>query len=134
MKMNGTPKAGRPRLIRLPKDDLARLYAAGLSIRAIAEALTDDLRRIGRAEGLTPGQVKALRVSKDAVARGLVEYGIGRRPRTFKRSVLADIPLELLEANVRAEGMKAHARRLGVAPATLRAYIKGKGGGAGRVA
>jgi hypothetical protein len=75
----------------------------------------------------------ALGLGKDTVAAALAEYGIARRPRTTKRGRLADIPLELLEANVRAEGMKAHARRLGVAPSTLRAHIKGKGGEAGYV-
>ena len=98
------PNAGRPRLERPSKAEIEALYVrARLSLRVTAEILG---------------------IGKDRAARTLAEYGIPRRPRTTRRGGLADIPLELLEANVKAEGLRAHARRLGVAPSTLRAHIK----------
>lgn len=96
--------AGRPRLARPSRAMLEALYVKGrLSLRATAEALG---------------------ASKDTIKRALAEYGIKRRPVTFKRGRLADIPLELLEANVKAEGLRGHARRLGVDPSTLLEHIR----------
>jgi len=94
----------RPRKPRPTKADLERLYCeAGYSLRDTAEAL-----------GIT----------KDTARRALAEYGLERRPRAAKRSRLSDIPVELLEVNVRAEGLRGHARRLGVDPATLWEHIR----------
>jgi hypothetical protein len=120
--------SARPRKPRPPEAELRRLYGAGLSIRDIADVLTLALRREGAAQGLTRADLKALVVSKDAVVRGLAELGIERRPRGHKRSRLDDIPLELLEANVAAEGLRAHARRLGVAAPTLLEHIRTRRG------
>lgn len=100
-------KAGRPRVARPSKRDLVRLYVRGrLPLRDAAAAL-----------GTT----------KDTAARALDEYGIPRRPRTAKRSELADIPLALLRINIRAEGLRGHARTLGVAPSTLLEHVRRKG-------
>jgi hypothetical protein len=100
---------GRPRLERPTRAALEALYVRGrLSLRDTAAALG---------------------IGKDTAAAALAEYGIARRPKTTKRGVLADIPLELLEANVQAGGLKAHARTLGVAPSTLRAHIRRAKGG-----
>lgn len=94
----------RPRAARPSKADFVRLYVrAGLSLRATAEAL-----------GIT----------KDTAARALSEYGLERRPRGTKRGRLSDIPVELLEANVQAEGLRGHARTMGVDPATLLEHIR----------
>lgn len=102
--MNATPKAGRPRLERPSRAALVALYVRGrLSLRDTAATLA---------------------IGKDTVAAALAEYGIARRPRTTKRGQLDDIPLELLEANIRAEGLKAHARTLGVPTSTLAYHVR----------
>lgn len=94
----------RPRIERPPEAAIKRLYIeAGLSLRDTAAAL-----------GL----------SRDTLARTMAEYGIKRRRRGHKRSRLADYPIELLEANIKAEGLRGHARTLGVNPATLLEYIR----------
>ena len=104
MTKSGKRKAGRPRSARPSKRDLVRLYVCGrLSIRDVALAL--GLRR-------------------DVTARALAEYGIPRRPRTTRRGVLADIPAALLRANIEAEGLRGHARTLGVAASTLAEYVR----------
>lgn len=97
-------RPGRKPVPRPSRAALVRLYVRGrLSLRDTAEALG---------------------VTKDTAARALAEYGIPRRPRTTKRSRLADIPVALLRANVKAEGLRAHARALGVAPSTLLARVR----------
>lgn len=102
--MNETARRGRKPLPRPSKAALVRLYVRGrLSLRDTAAAV-----------GL----------SKDVTARALAEYGIARRPRTTKRGQLTDIPLALLRANIKAEGLRAHARRLGVSPATLSDHVR----------
>lgn len=101
--MTKPSKAGRPRQARPTKADLKRLYVRGrLSLRDTAMALG---------------------VTRDTAARAMAEYGIERRPRTAKRSKLADIPLALLRANVRIQGLRGHARVLGVSPAALHAHL-----------
>jgi hypothetical protein len=96
---------GRPAIGPRPaKDELVRLYVSGrLSLRETAAAL---------------------KVSKDIARAALADYGIKRRARTTKRAILTDIPLSLLEANIKAEGLRAHARTLGVGAATLAAHVK----------
>ena len=96
---------GRPAIGPRPaKAELMRLYVKGrLSLRDTAAALG---------------------CSKDIARAVLREYGIPRRPRTMKRGVLTDIPLSLLEANIRIEGLRAHARTLGVNPATLLGHVR----------
>ena len=98
-------KRGRPAIGPRPaKADLMRLYVRGrLSLRDTAEALG---------------------ISKNMAAAALAEYGISRRPRTTKRGQLSDIPLALLLANIKAEGLRAHARTLGVSPATLAYHVR----------
>lgn len=94
----------RPRIQRPSRADLERLYVhARLSLRDTAAALG---------------------VTKDTARRALDEHGLERRPRGAKRSRLSDIPVALLEANVRAEGLRGHARTLGVDPATLLEHIR----------
>jgi hypothetical protein len=106
------PKRGRPKIGPGPsKGDLVRLYVRGrLSIRDTAAALG---------------------ISKDMTARALAEYGIARRPRTTKRGQLADIPVELLEANIRIEGLRGHARTLGVSAPTLFEHVRRTKAGTG---
>lgn len=109
MTKSTTAKAGRPRLARPTKADLKRLYVRGrFSIRDTAEALG---------------------VTKDTAARALAEYGIPRRSPGTRRGVLADIPLALLKANVKAEGLRGHARTLGVSAPTLLAHMRRARGG-----
>ena len=96
--------AARPFKPRPTRAELQRLYIEGrYSIRETAELLG---------------------VSKDIINQALREYGIPRRPRNARRSQLADIPLHLLQSNIEAEGMRAHARRLGIDPATLREHVQ----------
>lgn len=101
-KRRGRPSG--PAIPRPSKRELERLYVrARLSVRDVAGAF-----------GL----------SKDTAARALREHGIKARPRTRKRSRLADIPLSLLEANIKAEGLRGHARTLGVDPSTLLSHVR----------
>ena len=65
-----------------------------------------------------------LNTSKDIVSAALREYGIPRRRVGVKRSTLADIPLHLLEKNIDIEGLRGHARRLGIDPATLAEHVQ----------
>ncbi len=99
------PKRGRPAIGPRPaKAELVRLYVRGrLSLRDAAAALG---------------------CSKDIARAALIDYGIKPRPRTTKRGSLSDIPLELLEANIKAEGLRAHARTLGVSAAALLKHIR----------
>jgi len=109
MTKSTTAKAGRPRLARPTRAELKRLYVRGrLSLRETAAALG---------------------VSRDTTARILAEYGIPRRPKTARRSQLADIPLAVLKAKVKAEGLRGHARTLGVSAPTLFAYMRRARGG-----
>jgi len=103
-------KRGRPAIGPEPtKAALARLYVrARLSLRDTA---------------------RALGISKDRTLQALIEYGIARRPRTTKRGRLTDIPLALLKANIKAEGLRAHARRLGVSAPTLLEHVRRAKGG-----
>jgi len=95
---------GRHKLVRPTKGELMRLYVRHrLSLRDVADAL-----------GMT----------RDTVSRALAEYGIPRRPGTIKKGKLADVPVDLLRTNVEAVGLRAHARELGVAPATLLRHLR----------
>lgn len=104
MTKNAKRKAGRPRGPWPTRAELKRLYVRGrLSLRETAAALG---------------------VTKDTAARALAESGIERRPHTFKRGRLADIPLALLKANIKREGLAAHARTLGVPTSTLADHMR----------
>ena len=97
-------KLGRKPKPRPAKAELVRLYVrARLSLRDTAAALG---------------------CSKDVTRAALAGYGIARRPRTTRRAILADIPLPLLRKNIRIEGLRAHARALGVSPATLLDHVR----------
>jgi hypothetical protein len=99
------PKRGRPAIGPRPaKGELVRLYVRGrLSLRDTAAALG---------------------CSKDIARAALADYGIKARDRTTKRAILTDIPLSLLKANVKAEGLRAHARTLGVSASALLKHIR----------
>jgi len=99
------PKRGRPALGPRPaKAELVRLYVrARLSLRDTAAVLG---------------------ISKDIVRAALGEYDIPRRPKTTRRSQLTDIPLSLLEANIRIEGLRGHARTLRVSAPTLLEHVR----------
>jgi hypothetical protein len=103
--VKGKAKRGRPAIGPRPKKaELMRLYVrARLSLRDTAAALG---------------------VSKDITRAALADYGIKRRARTTRRSILADIPLALLRKNIRSEGLRGHARTLGVSPATLLDHVR----------
>ena len=99
------PMRGRPAIGPRPaKAELVRLYVKGrLSLRDTAAALG---------------------ISKNMAASALAEYGIPRRLRTAKRARLTDIPLSLLEANIRIEGLRGHARTLGISAPSLLEHIR----------
>jgi hypothetical protein len=99
-----TAKRGRPAAGPAPtKVDLARLYVQeGRSVRDTAAAL-----------GCT----------KDAVHRGLKQYGIAARPNA-SRSRLRTIPLQDLKAAVQEKGIRGTARDLGVDEGTVRHHLK----------
>jgi len=63
--------------------------------------------------------------SKDMVARALKEYGIVARSGIGRRrSQLTRYRLSDLRASIRAQGIRATARNLGVCEGTLRHYLK----------
>lgn len=94
----------RPKRINIPTDMLKKLYCRDkLSVRDCAEAFS---------------------VSKDSIVRELKRLRIDRRPAGItKRGKLADIPLELLEANVKALGGRGASRTLDIPFSTLREHI-----------
>lgn len=96
-------KRGRPAGPRPDRAALVELYQdKGLSLRATASALG---------------------VSKDAVWRGLDKHRIKPHKR-LKPSRLAVYPLEVLQRRVKADGLRATARTLGVSAPTLLEYMR----------
>jgi transposase-like protein len=97
------PGLGRPVGPRPARADLVRLYVKkGLSLRATAEALG---------------------VSKEAVGRGLVEYGI-KPHRRVRPSRLAVYGRADLRRRVKVDGLRATARALGVSGPTLLEFMR----------
>lgn len=101
-------KRGRPPAGPAPsKADLVKLYVQeGQSVRDVAAALG---------------------CSKDAVHRALKHFGINVRS-CASRSKLRVIALDVLEAGVKADGVRGYARALGVDEGTLRHHLKGRRG------
>jgi len=101
-------KRGRPLAGPAPsKEDLIKLYVLEeRSVRAVAAVLG---------------------CSKDAVYRGLKQYGIPTRPNA-SRSRLRTIPLADLKAAIRAKGISGTARDLGIDRSTLRHHLKTREG------
>lgn len=98
IKRGRPPKAKRPK-----KEDLLRLYSTeGSSVREIAEQLG---------------------CSKDMVYRCLKEYGIKLRTNA-RRSSLRQYDLQVLEAGIKAKGLRGFARELRVDKSTLLHHIK----------
>ena len=85
---------GRPPTGVAPsKAELVKLYVkGGKSLREVAEATG---------------------ASKDTVQRALKRYGIALRPAP-RRAGLKDVNIKRLEADVKAQGLRATARTLGV--------------------
>ena len=102
--MKEKPKRGRPAIGPGPsKADLVKLYVKEeRSVRDVAAALG---------------------CSKDAVHRGLKQYGIAARTNA-SRSKLRTIPLRDLKAAIRAKGISGAARDMGVNRSTLRHHLK----------
>jgi hypothetical protein len=65
----------------------------------------------------------ALGCSKDAVHRGLKQYGIAARTNA-SRSKLRTIPLRDLKAAIRAKGIRETARNMGIDEGTIRHHLK----------
>lgn len=79
-----------------------------------------DIRRLYCDKRLTLRQVaEALGVQKDTLNKDMIEFGIPRRARTAKASTLDIIPLELIETGIKSNGLRGHARHLGVHASTL---------------
>ena len=99
-------KRGKPPKGEKPsKEDLQKLYIQdSKSIREVASLL-----------GCT----------KDMAARALKDYGIERRTNA-KRSSLQAYPIQKLENEVKAKGIRGLARELKVNPSTLSRFLRRK--------
>lgn len=114
---------------RLPSlDTLQRLY--GQEPRpargSVAKPARADLQRLYVREGKTIREIAAvLGCSRDMVHRALAECGIQARP-VARRSRLQDVPLDKLEAEIDAQGLRGAARAFGVDHSTLAQHVKAR--------
>ena len=95
---------GRPSIGETPtRAELVELYQRqGLSLRAAAEVLG---------------------TSKEAILRGLRENGIETRPASKPSRLAAYGPVEL-RRRIKADGLRATARALGLDPKALTGYLR----------
>ena len=84
------------------------------------------MQRLYVREGRTIREIAAaLGCSRDMVHRALREHGIEARP-VARRSKLQDIPLQKIEAEIAAQGLRGAARALGVDHSTLAQHLRAR--------
>ncbi|MBN2241860.1 MAG: helix-turn-helix domain-containing protein [Acidobacteria bacterium] len=126
MKKPGHPQAGAgAKNDRLPSLEVLRKFY-GPAPRPAAKPARADLQKLYVREGKSIREVAALLgCTRDMVHRALREYGIEARP-VARRSRLQEIPLEKLEAEIAAQGLRGAARAFGVDHSTLAQHVRGR--------